>query len=171
MSTQARLGNPYTQEPTMKELRSMSEVELLQTHRAVIDVLIRRGVVKTRNNPIGDYTEWLVCRRLKLRVQGNSQAAYDAIDREGIRYQIKGRCDASNAVQLGVIRNLDQHGFDFLVALVFNEDYSIRLAVKVSYEAVRNLARFRRHQNGHILTLNRSTVDRDGVDDILHLIS
>ena len=155
----------------MKEFRSISEVELLQTHSAVINELIRRGVVKTRNNPIGDYTEWLVCRQLKLRVQGNSQAAYDAIDPEETRYQIKGRCDSSNAVQLGVIRNLDQHGFDFLVALVFNEDYSIRHAVKISHEAVRSLARYRSHQNGHILTLNRSTVERDGVEDILYLFS
>lgn len=155
----------------MNEFGSMSEVELLQTHGAVIEELIRRGVAKTRNNPIGDYTEWLVCKRLKLRAQGNSQAAYDAIDREGIRYQIKGRCVPGNAVQLSAIRNLDQHGFEFLVALVFNEDYSIRLAVKISHEAVKNLAKYRRHQNGHILTLNQSTVDHDGVEDILHLFS
>ena len=153
----------------MDELRSMSEVELLQIHSAVIDELIRRDVVKTRNNPIGDYTEWLVCRQLKLRVQGNSQAAFDAIDHEGIRYQIKGRYDSGNSIQLGVIRNLDQHGFDFLVALVFDKDYSIRLAVKISHGAVGGLARYRSHQNGHILTLNPSTIEHDGVEDILHL--
>jgi len=38
----------------------MSEIELLQTHAAVIDELLRRKVVRTRNNPIGDYTEWLL---------------------------------------------------------------------------------------------------------------
>ena len=123
----------------MKELRSMSEVELLQAHSAVIDELICRGVVKTRNNPIAGYTDWLVCRRLGLQIHGNSQAAFDAVDREGIRYLIKGRYDSGNAVQLSAIRNLDQHRFDFLIALVFNEDYSVRLAVKISHKAVRNL--------------------------------
>ena len=39
----------------MKELRTMSEVELLQTHSGVITELRRRDVVKTENNPIGDY--------------------------------------------------------------------------------------------------------------------
>ena len=52
----------------MKELRAMSEVELLQTHSAIIGELRRRKVVKTENNPLGDYTEWLVCKRLKLEV-------------------------------------------------------------------------------------------------------
>ena len=42
----------------VKELRAKSEVELLQAHSAVIDELRRRKVVKTENNPLGDYTEW-----------------------------------------------------------------------------------------------------------------
>ena len=50
----------------MEDFEQMSEIELLQTHGLVIGELLRRGVVKTRNNPIGDYTEWLVCRRLRL---------------------------------------------------------------------------------------------------------
>ena len=35
----------------MKELRIMSEVELLQTHSTVIAELHRRGVVKTQETP------------------------------------------------------------------------------------------------------------------------
>ena len=58
----------------MKDLEAMSELELLQTRGAVIDELRRRGVVRTANNPIGDYTEWLVCNRLGLEIQGNNQA-------------------------------------------------------------------------------------------------
>ena len=75
----------------MKDLADMSKVELLQTHEAVIDEVRRRGVVKSRNNPVGDYPEWLVCNRIGLEVQGNSQAAFDAIDTQELRYQIKGR--------------------------------------------------------------------------------
>ena len=55
-----------------KDLIEMSEIELLQTHGAIIDGLLRRSVVKTRSNPISDYTEWLVCQRLKLEMQTNS---------------------------------------------------------------------------------------------------
>ena len=155
----------------MKELRTMSEVELLQTQSAVIGELRRRKVVKTKNNPIGDYTEWLVCNRFGLKAQEPSQAAYDAIDRQGVRYQIKGRRSEANSVQFSAIRKLKDHGFDFVVAVIFNEDYSVRLAVKVSYDAVPTLARYQDHVNGHILILTNKVVEQDGVVDISHLLA
>ena len=149
----------------------MSELELLQTHGAVIAELRRRGVVKTENNPIGDYTEWLVCDRLGLQAQGNSQAAFDAADPQGVKYQIKGRRSSGNSVQFSSIRQLEDHGFDFVVAVVFREDYSVRLAVKIAYDAVPQLARYRAHTNGHNLILTDKAVERDGVEDITHLLA
>jgi hypothetical protein len=155
----------------MKELRTMSEVGLLQTHSTVIAELRRRGVVRTENNPIGDYTEWLVCNRLGLQVQGNSQAAFDAIDLQGIRYQIKGRRSIANSVQFSSIRKLEQHGFDFVIAVMFNEDYSVRLAIKIAHDAVPMLARYQDHTNGYNLILTNKVVEEDGVEDISHLLS
>ena len=155
----------------MKELSAMSVIELLQTHSAVIDELRCRGVLKTRNNPVGDYTEWLACSRLNLQGQGNSQRAFDAIDHEDIRYQIKGRRSTAQSVLLSPIRNLNQHGFDFVIAVIFNDDYSIRLAVKVNYDAVQALAKYRAYVNGHILTLTDNVVEQDGVENIGNLLS
>ena len=155
----------------MKELRTMSETELLQTHSGVITELRRRDVVKTENNPIGDYTEWLVCNRLMLQGQGSSKEAFDAIDAQGIRYQIKGRRSSANSVQFSTIRNLQQHGFDFVIAIIFDEDYSVRLAVKIAYNAVPKLARYQAHVNGHNLILTSKAVEEDGIEDISHLIS
>ena len=155
----------------MKELRTMSEVELLQTHSAVIAELLCRGVVKTKNNPIGDYAEWLVCNRLGLESQGNSQAAFDAIDGQRTRYQIKARCSGANSVQFSPMRNLEQHGFDFVVAIVFDEDYSVRFAVKIAYDAVPKLARYRAYVNGYVLILTNKAVEEDGVEDISDLVS
>ena len=153
----------------MKELETMSEVELLQTTSAVIAELRRRGVVKTNNNPIGDYTEWLVCNRLGLKVQGNSRAAFDAVDLQCKKYQIKGRSSDNNSVQFSTIRNLEQGRFDFVIAVIFNEDYSVRLAVKILHGAVPNLARYQRHVNGYNLVLTSKAVEQDGVEDITHL--
>ena len=155
----------------MKTLTEMSEVELLQAHGAVIAELRRRGVVKTNNNPIGDYTEWLVCNRLGLRVQGNSKAAFDAVDPEGIRYQIKSRRSDANSVQFSSIRNLEQGEFDFVIALIFGEDYSVRLAVKISRHAVPTLARYQAHVNGYNLILTSKVVEQEGVEDITRLFS
>lgn len=151
----------------MKDLQAMSELELLQTRGAVIEELRRRGVVRTANNPIGDYTEWLVCNRLGLEIQGNSQAAFDAVDpQSGDRYQIKGRRSSGNTVQFSSIRNLENHGFDFVVAVVFDADYSIRFAFRIAYAAVPELAKYQAHTNAHLLILTERAVERDGVEDI-----
>ena len=158
----------------MKDLSEMSELELLQTHGAVIAELRHRDVVKTENNPIGDYTEWLVCNRLRLKIQENSQAGFDAVDpQSGVRYQIKGRRASGNSVQFSAIRNLENHEFDFVVAVVFNEDYSIRRAVKISHDAISNpkLARYQEHTNSHLLILTERAVELDGVEDITQLLA
>ena len=160
----------------MKDLEAMSNLELLQTHGAVIAELHNRKVVRTKNNPIGDYTEWLVCGRLGLRIQGNSQAGFDAVDpQDKSRYQIKGRQSSDARVQFGTIRNLESHGFDFVVAVVFHEDYSIRLAVKIPYKILRTAAgphvvvHYQEHVKGHNLTLTERAAELDGVEDITHL--
>lgn len=73
------------------DLEKLSEIELLQLHASIIDELKRREVVRTKNNPIGDYTEWLVAKALNLQLARNSSAGYDGEDINGIKYQIKGR--------------------------------------------------------------------------------
>ncbi len=151
----------------MNELRDMSELELLRTSAEPIAELRRRGVVKTRNNPIADYTEWLVCNRLKLQVQRNSKAGIDAVDPQDVRYQIKGRQSAAQSVQFGIIRDLDNL-FDYLIAVAFNEDYSVRFATKVLYRAVLKVARPNSYQNGHILTLTEKMLKEEGFKDIGH---
>lgn len=155
----------------MKDLRAMTEIELLQTRGAVIEELRRRGVVRTANNPIGDYTEWLVCNRLGLEIQGNNQAAFDAVDPQGVRYQIKGRRSSGNSVQFSSIRRLENHEFDFVVAVVFREDYSVRFAFRIAYAAVHQLARYQEHTNSHILILTERAVELDGVEDITRLLA
>ena len=111
----------------MKPLETMSEVELLRKHGEIIDILQRRGVVKTKNNPVGDYTEWLVRRRLGLGGADNNTKAFDALGPGGVRYQIKGRRSNANSVQFSSIRNLAQRGFDFVIAVVFDESYAVAL--------------------------------------------
>ena len=149
------------------DLANMSEIELLQTHGYVIDELIRRGVAKTRNNPIGDYSEWLICRRFYLDMKANSKASFDAIDDNGIRYQIKSRRSEEKSVQFSAIRNLEHKGFDFVIALVFNYDYSIRFAVMIPHEVIPSLARYQPHVNGYNLILTDKNIKLDGVTDIL----
>ena len=154
----------------MKDLEQMTEIELLQTHGAVIEELLRRGVVETRNNPIGDYTEWLVRRRLRLTKAAKNEKGFDAIDADRIRYQIKGRRDEGNAVQFSAIRNLDAQDFEIVIAVVFNNDYAIRLAVAIPHDVVPEFARYQQHTNAHNLILSESVLHHDDVVDIRQLL-
>ena len=72
-------------------LKSLEIKELLQLQGEIINELIERGIARTQNNPLGDYTEWLVAQSLNQELEPNSKAGYDALNSEGIRIQIKGR--------------------------------------------------------------------------------
>jgi hypothetical protein len=154
------------------DLRLFTDLKLLQTHSQIIDELKKRGVVRTSNNPVGDYTEHLVCSRLSLQIQRTSQASYDGIDSRGNRYQIKGRrCRRKTGnVQFSVIRKLMEMGFDYLVAVAFNPDYSIRFAAQIPHSLVGEIASYRSHVNGHVPIFCEGVLQRRGVTDLTNLL-
>ena len=108
-------------------LEQHSSIELLQLHSSIIEELKQRGVVRTKNNPVGDYTEWLVAKGLGLELANNSSAGYDGMDNDGLKIQIKGRriTPDNKSRQLGAIRNLELQDFDRLAAVIFDENYEI----------------------------------------------
>jgi hypothetical protein len=148
--------------------KKLSVRQLLITFGAVLDELKDRGVVKTRNNPVADYAEWLVAEKLGLSIQMSSNAGFDAIDAKGVRYQIKSRrlSDVNKSRQLGVVRNLKKKEFDFLIGVIFNSEFSVLEAYKIPHAAIAEYARFSSHQNGHILQLKGDVLDAIGVERI-----
>lgn len=88
-------------------LSEMSVLNPLKLLSSIIDELKRREVVRTKNNPLGDYTEWLVSKALELKLSSNSSAGYDALDKNDLRIQIKGRriTPENESRQLSAIRN------------------------------------------------------------------
>jgi hypothetical protein len=155
------------------DLKSLSVIELLQFHSAILDDLKRRKVVRTRNNPVGDYTEWLVAKGLGLELAENSSAGFDATDSEGVKIQIKGRrVTAENkSRQLGAIRNLDTKAFDSLVAVIFDKNYQIITATLIPHKVIYDYANYSEHQNAHILHLKGSILNDPRVEDIKKKIS
>ena len=91
-------------------LADFSTLELLQTYAGILNELKAREVIRTRNNPIADYSEWLVASKLNLKLEGNSSFGYDAVDSEGTRIQIKSRriTPDNKSVRSSAIRNLSQ---------------------------------------------------------------
>ena len=150
------------------DLTRFTVTDLPKLSASIIDELIARKVVRTRNKPLGDYTEWLVAKVLKLELASKSTLGHDGTDRKGTKYEIKGRrvTPENTSRQLSVIRKLEDKNFDFLVGVIFNEDYEILVAVMVPHNVVGEYASFREHVNGHILQLKGAILEDSRVSDI-----
>lgn len=57
---------------------------------------------------------------------------------------------------IGVIRDIGGFKFDFLVAVVFSEDWNVNRAVKILHRAVEGISSFRQHVNGYVMHLHPS---------------
>jgi len=144
-----------------KSVGHLSNAELLKTYSALTDELRARKLVKSSNSVTSDYGEYVAERRIRgLQLVGKNTKGYDAVDRRGLRYQIKSRRPTrfNRSMQLGVIRNLDSQPFDFLIAVLFEEDFSLRNIWKMPLSVVKKYSRFSKHQNGHILVLEKKVI-------------
>jgi len=155
------------------EPKACSTSDLFRHFANILDELNARGVIRTRNNPVADYAEWLVSQRLGLTLMANSSSGYDAQSADGRRIQIKSRrLDPTNGSrQLSVIRNLDVGEFDFLIGVLFDREFVVTEAYKIPHGVVAAFAKFSRHQNGHILILQGGVLKARGVEDITAVMS
>lgn len=133
-------------------LGNMNEQGLLKLYADLMEELRNRELIRSSNNPVADYAEKVAVESLSLSRVGKEERGYDALDKQQKKYQIKGRriTRHNKSRQLGVIRNLYEKLFDYLVAVIFNEDFSVQEIWKVPYQFVKENSRFSEHQNGHI---------------------
>ena len=153
-------------------LKEIEIKELLQLQASITNELKHRGVVRTQNNPLGDYTEWLVAKSLELELAANSKVGYDGVSKSGIRIQIKGRrvTPQNNSRQLSAIRKYDKKDFDELVAVIYNENFDVIEALQIPHGVIGEYASYREHQNAHILILNGPILSDPRVKCIKHAV-
>ena len=162
-------ASSFTGEVTSRlpDLTSLDAVELLQVHGSAIEELKRRGIVTTDNAPLGDYAEHLVCKTFGWNMAPNSAQDVDAVDDDGTRYQIKARrLVGTGSRQLGALRRLPDHNFDFLVAILFNEEYRVSRAAVIPYQLVMDNSRYVKSTNSWLFILREGVWDWEDVHDI-----
>ena|SRR5581483_11952367 len=150
-------------------LQTLTPKQLLKLTGEVIDALRSRGIARTGNNPLADYTEWLVATCFGWELVDSSVQGYDAIDRAtGTRYEIKGRriTPQNNSRQLSAIRNIEGYHFHFLIAVVYDQDFEILRALKIPHEVVQRIGKHSNHTNSLILHARDGLLDQSGVEDI-----
>lgn len=143
--------------------------DLLRFYARIMRELRSRGVVRSTNNPVSDIAEWLGAKAFNLTLATNCVKSYDAIDPDGRRYQIKGRrlTGANASTQLSVVRNLADGGFDYLLALYFDEDFALTRAFRVSHAAVVQHSLWSNAQGGHVLHAKRALLSDSRCEDVL----
>jgi len=150
------------------DISALTDRELLDAHCKVMEELRFRGVVRSANNPVADYTETIVARALKATLENNSKAGFDAVGDNGTRYQIKGRrLSVKNAsTQLSALRNIDSRPFDALVPVIFDKNLVVQYAAIIPIEVVQRLGKYTAHTNSTTFYFRRAVLQEPGVVDI-----
>ncbi len=146
--------------------------ELLREFAAIMRELQNRGVTRTANNPVADIAESLVAEALGLTLATGSTAGHDAVDSEGMRYQIKARrlTGKNTSRQMSTLRRLNDASFEYLVGVLFNEDFSVHRACLAPHSCILIRSAYRKHVNGHHFHLRDEVWDDPLVRDITELL-
>lgn len=135
------------------DLRTRSTVQLLADYADILTELIRRGVARSRNAPVGDLAEHLAVAAYGGQLPAQSNPAWDFIDADGRRVQVKGMVYAPErhgTRKFGGIRSWD---FDVCLFVVFDAlTFQVVEAREVSPDWVRATAIVSK-ANGSQLTL------------------
>lgn len=135
---------PAAPTPTQKATAPAGDhSQLFEAYNKAMGDMLAAGLIRSTNNPLGDYAEYLIAKSLDLKLVGKSAKGYDATDLRGKRYQIKSRRPtASNpSRQLGGFRDLDEKLFDFCLAGIFSEDFSLKELWEIPHERIREFAK------------------------------
>lgn len=136
----------------MIDLNRLSETDLLSLVYKATKELKSRGVIRTQNL-VGDYAEYLVSQRLNLTLLTSSEKAIDAVDSNGKTYQIKAR-RLTVGTSTPTIKSLRSFDFDYLVLVLFNEDYSLKSCGLLTSSLAKELAIPNPRVNGYRLNLS-----------------
>jgi len=156
----------------LPSLNGLTPKELLCLFGSILDELRSLGIVRTSNNPVSDYTEWLVSTRLNLKLAGKSEKRFDATDgSDGLKYEIKARrvTPANKSRQLSAIRDIDGKHFDFLIAVVYDKDFEVILALKIPHSVVVAKSSFVAKTNSYKLMAEDRLKSEPGVEDLIRL--
>ena len=146
------------------DIRLKAKKLLNLIYNETIEGLKELGVIRTNGLPPGEYAEWLVCRELGLEQHHDpSNKSYDAIDKDGIRYQIKCR-HFNGAAGNRIIGMTKGNDYDFLIVIYLSKEFDVVEAWKIPYSIA---AEYMPNRNS---TVTKKIQHIEGVEPIPALI-
>jgi len=106
--------------------------KLLNQYTGIIERLRRNKIIRT-GKVVGDYGEYIVCKKLNLTLVGNSvNKGYDAVDKRGKKYEIKARkATAWNRPGIFPVKLSQLSVTDFLIYIEFNNEWDVIKLLKI----------------------------------------
>ena len=156
----------------INNLAELNTLELLRLQAQAVAELRAREIVRTHNNPLTDYAEYLAAKALGLDLGVNSQTGHDGKDVHGLRYEVKSRrvTTSNPSRQLSSIRKLGEKHFDWLLAIIFDETFLVDKALLLPHEAIADYAKHRGHTNSHVLIMKGAVLKDHRLKDITERI-
>ena len=136
--------------PGPDALTKLSTGQLLALSRLILAELRHREVIRSGNAPTGDYAELLVRVATGGELAPNSQKSWDVQTTDGETLQVKARVVTNPRIagerQLSVFRFWD---FDACLIVLFDDEFRVWKAAKLSSEQLEQNARFIEHVKGY----------------------
>lgn len=134
----------------------MTVRQLLTLNADILAELRRRGVVRTKNAPLGDLAEYAAALAYRGQLAKNSEKSYDLTAADGRRIQVKARSvdrNASRSLPFSPFRTFD---FDVAVFIIIEAaTNSVWSAFEWTPDEVRTLGRRVDHTNGHVVRIGQ----------------
>lgn len=137
--------------------------ELLASSVAVIDELLRRGLIRTRNSPLGDLAESLALRAYGGELAPNSEKSFDLRASDGRRLQVKARLVRPGDTRSQTFSAFRSWDFEAALFLLFDATtYDLSWAREVGRAETEALGRRVEHTNSFAILVRQ--VQAAGVD-------
>lgn len=122
--------------------------ELLASPVAVVDELLRRELIRTRNAPLGDLAESLAQRAYGGTLAPNSEESYDLLASDGTRIQVKARMVQPSDARSQTFSAVRSWNFDLALFLLFDAgSYDLTWARELTRAEAEPLGRRVEHTN------------------------
>ncbi|MBQ1076800.1 hypothetical protein KBX06_27165 [Micromonospora sp. C31] len=145
----------------------MSIRQLLGLYSRILNELIQRGVVRSRNAPAGDLAESVVAKAYRGELAPQSEKSWDVRAAGGTLLQVKCRVIEPGSRRTQVYSPFRSWSFDACVFVILNSvTYDIEQAVEVPAGQVKTAARASSWVAGHRITVSQTRAGIDGAVDV-----
>lgn len=149
------------------DVKALRTREILRLYAALLEELINRKVVRTRNAPAGDLAETLVAVAYRGTLAPNSEKSWDVLAEDGRRLQVKSRLVGRHTGGSQIFSVFRSWDFDACVLILLDAaSYDVVSAVEVPPEVARSKARRSAWVSGDRIRVREDFTGLPGVVDV-----